>query len=116
MTVDRLVGGREVGVLEQLAAVSAESLDVLVVGLPQLPLEAPVHRPVPAQGALLVIQTPGGSPSWSSASWHASAPWRDRSSSGRKCKPISKKSGFTRPAHHKARATKTYATEAASRV
>ena len=81
VTVYRLVRGGEVGVLEELAAISAQSLDVLVVCLSQLPLETPVHGPVPAQSALLVVNTPGGSNSWSSASWHASAPWRDRGSS-----------------------------------
>ena len=81
VTVYRLIAGREVRVLEQLAPVPAQSLDVLVVGLAQLPLETPVHGPVPAQSALLVVNTPGGSNSWSSASWHSSAPWRDRSSS-----------------------------------
>ena len=44
--VDGPVVGGEVGVLEELAAVAAQPLDVLVVGLPQLPLQAPVHRPV----------------------------------------------------------------------
>ena len=46
VTVDRLVTGREIRVLEELTAVSTESLDVLVVCLPQLPLQTPVHRPV----------------------------------------------------------------------
>ena len=46
MTVDRLVTGREIRVLEELTAVSTESLDVLVVCLTQPPLQAPVHRPV----------------------------------------------------------------------
>ena len=81
MTVDRLVAGWEVGVLEQLAAVSAEPLDVLVVGLPQLPLEAPVHGPVPAEGALLVINAPGGAHAWDSSPWHhtSTSSRRDRS-------------------------------------
>ena len=73
VTVYCLVAGGEVGVLEQLAAVSAEPLDVLVVGLAQLPLEAPVHGPVPAEGALLVINPPGGSHPWSSTSWHSTS-------------------------------------------
>ena len=45
--VDGAVVGGEVGVLEELAAVSTEPLDVLVVGLLQPPLQRPVHRPVP---------------------------------------------------------------------
>ena len=57
VTVYRLVAGGEVRVLEQLAAVSAESLDVLVVGLAQLPLEAPVHGPVPEHKYRLNIKS-----------------------------------------------------------
>ena len=81
VTVYRLVAGGEVGVLEQLAAVSAESLDVLVVGLAQLPLEAPVHGPVPAEGALLVINAPGGPNTWDSSPWHHTSPRGDRNTS-----------------------------------
>ena len=83
VTVDGLVAGREVGVLEQLAPVPAEPLDVLVVGLAELPLETPVHGPVPTEGALLVVQSPGGSHSWSSTSRNSSSScWRrDRSPS-----------------------------------
>ena len=81
MTVDRLVAGWEVGVLEQLAAVSAEPLDVLVVGLPQLPLEAPVHGPVPAEGALLVINAPGGANAWDSSPWYHTSARGDRNPS-----------------------------------
>ena len=40
------VAGREVRVLKQLTPVPAQPLDVLVVGLAQLPLQAPVHRPI----------------------------------------------------------------------
>ena len=45
--VDGAVVGGEVCVLEELAAVATEPLDVLVVGLLQPPLQRPVHRPVP---------------------------------------------------------------------
>ena len=44
--VDGPVGGLEVRVLEQLTPVPTEALDVLVVGLLQAALEAPVHGPV----------------------------------------------------------------------
>ena len=46
VAVHRPVAGREVRVLKQLAPVPAQPLDVLVVGLPQPPLQTPVHRPV----------------------------------------------------------------------
>ena len=46
VAVHRPVAGGEVRVLEQLAPVPAQPLDVLVVGLAQLPLQTPVHRPV----------------------------------------------------------------------
>ena len=45
--VDGAVVGGEVGVLEELPAVAAQPLDVLVVGLLQPPLQRAVHRPVP---------------------------------------------------------------------
>ncbi len=48
--VDRPVVGREVDVLEQLSAVPAQPLDVLVVGLLEPPLKRAVHRPVPECG------------------------------------------------------------------
>ena len=73
VTVNRLVRGGEVRILKELAAISAESLDVLVVCLAQLPLETPVHGPVPAEGALLVINPAGWSHSWSSTSRHSTS-------------------------------------------
>ena len=45
--VDGAVVGGEVGVLKELAAVAAQPLDVLVVGLLKSPLQRSVHRPVP---------------------------------------------------------------------
>ena len=47
--VDGPVVGGEVGVLEELPAVAAQPLDVLVVGLLQPTLQGPVHRPVPSK-------------------------------------------------------------------
>ncbi len=53
--IDGPVVAGEVGVLEKLPAVSAQPLDVLVVGLLQPPLQAAVHRPVPAMRQVLSI-------------------------------------------------------------
>merc|ERR1719507_133779 len=61
VTVDRLVARGEVLVFKQLAAISTKAFDVLVVCLAQLPLQAPIHRPVPREGALLVVH-PGTGP------------------------------------------------------
>ena len=89
VTVYCLIAGGEVGVLEQLAAVSAESLDVLVVGLAQLPLEAPVHGPVPAEGALLVIKSPGGAHSWGPSPRHHTSSRGNRNPSSSSSSPTS---------------------------
>ena len=54
--VDGAVVGGEVGVLEELPAVAAQPLDVLVVGLLQPPLQRAVHRPVPAITKCTIIE------------------------------------------------------------
>ena len=61
MTVNCFVTGWKVCVLKELASIPAKSFDVLIVGFSQFSLEGPVHGPVSAQGALLVINSPGWS-------------------------------------------------------
>ena len=85
--VDCFVAGRKVSVFKQLTPVSAQSLDVLIVCLAQLPLQRPVHGPVARECALLIIQTPSWSHSRSSSTWQSTTS-TSSSSSALSCPPI----------------------------
>ena len=58
VAVDGAGSGGKIRVLEELSAVAADPLDVLVVGLLQPTLETAVHRPVSGSIELRVDQMP----------------------------------------------------------
>jgi len=47
LLADGSVDGGKIRVFEQLSAISAQSLDVLIIGLLQTTLQTAIHRPIP---------------------------------------------------------------------